>query len=112
MELKRHSNQIIYHINRPTLATVTTPVTVASEPQQLTVQPQMPGFQIDYYLEQAIDRHFLVTVQFNDFDHGGHNKLTGFFERHGQTVIFKAQKSHLIHLVMDQAIRYIQRVAA
>ncbi|MFD0896230.1 hypothetical protein [Loigolactobacillus binensis] len=70
--------------------------------------PQMPQFQIEQFLTQALNKKLAVTVQFNDFDHGGQTAISGYFERRQRdTIIFTANDHKLIHLVTANAIRYI-----
>ncbi|MFC6168994.1 hypothetical protein [Loigolactobacillus jiayinensis] len=78
-----------------------------------TALPQMPQFQITQFLEQALTKQLSVTVQFNDFDHGGQTTINGRFEqRHSGTLIFRATNQKLIHLVTANAIRYIALTSA
>ncbi|WP_057873169.1 hypothetical protein [Loigolactobacillus rennini] len=70
--------------------------------------PQMPKFQIDHFLKQALAKQLPVTVQFNDFDHGGQNALNGKFKQQAAgPIIFQAANHKLFHLVTANAIRYI-----
>ncbi|WP_125982664.1 hypothetical protein [Loigolactobacillus iwatensis] len=74
----------------------------------LDAKPQMPRFQISYYLKQVLTRKQLVTVQFNDFDHGGQTAITGYFNQRGHITFFTSLDQKLIHLVTANAIRYIE----
>lgn len=81
---------------------------VTTEPAQ--AMPQMPKFQIDHFLKQALAKQLPVTVQFNDFDHGGQNALNGQFKQQASgRIIFEAANHKLFHLVTANAIRYIAR---
>ena len=80
----------------------------AADPVSTAALPQMPHFQIKNFLEQALTKDLNVTVQFNDFDHGGQTTIKGHFkQRHNDRIIFTADDHKLIHLVTANAIRYI-----
>ena len=80
----------------------------ATPSQSSVALPQMPQFQIEQFIAQALNKQLDVTVQFNDFDHGGQTQIRGHFQRRqSKTIIFTADDHKLVHLVTANAIRYI-----
>ncbi|QMU07768.1 hypothetical protein [Levilactobacillus suantsaii] len=74
------------------------------------VYPQLPAFQLTYFLQQALMRHYHVTLQFKAAPQVAPMTVTGYLQQDvaGHLIL---KSPHLITIVTPALLRSIRRVA-
>lgn len=75
-----------------------------------TVYAQMPAFQLSLFLNQAIDRHYLVQLQFKAAPDVAPATVSGHLKQDATGHLILKQTKQLTTIVTPELLRSIQRV--
>jgi len=73
------------------------------------VYPQMPAFQLTYFIQQALDRHYLVRIQFKAATDVAPATVIGHLKADDAGHLILKQSRTLTTIVTPGLLRSIQR---
>ncbi|WP_203641311.1 hypothetical protein [Levilactobacillus andaensis] len=73
------------------------------------VYPQMPKFQLDYFIRQTLDRHYLVRLQFKAAVDAAPMTVIGHLKQDTAGRLILKQSRSLFTIVTPELLRSIQR---
>ncbi|WP_143462036.1 hypothetical protein [Levilactobacillus enshiensis] len=73
------------------------------------VYPQMPKFQLDYFVQQTLDRHYLVQLQFKAPAGSAPMTVVGHLKQDTAGHLILKQSHTLATIVIPELLRSIQR---
>ncbi|MCH5465031.1 hypothetical protein [Levilactobacillus tujiorum] len=73
------------------------------------VYPQMPDFQLTYFIQQALDRHYLVRLQFKSAPTAAPATVVGTLKEDAAGHLILKQSHALTTIVSRRLLRSIQR---
>lgn len=74
------------------------------------VQPQMPVTQLSYFIQQALDRHYLVRLQFKSAPDVAPATAIGHLKQDAAGHLILKQTKQLTTIVAESLLRSVQRV--
>jgi len=81
-----------------------------SEPNFKGIEPQMPLFQLTNFLKQAVQNHYLVTIQINGTD--AVYETTGFLTEVSENrFILSRSHQNVTYLLQLHNIRFVKRLS-
>lgn len=80
--------------------------------QLLNSNEQMPVFQISFFINQAIEKHKLISVSYTDYNSHVYNSIGFISKNKKNSTIFKLDEigNNLSHLFNISQIKYIKLV--
>lgn len=79
--------------------------------KQLTIYPQMPSAQVQYYIKLAARRNKFITIQFNPSSFSNeYTEVSGKIQLSTKSsqIILTPEVEQTIHLIQPQFIRHIR----